>query len=171
MWLLTTVSQSAWLVFSPGPGAPPVFRFRQPYGSWACGPQQHPPPPPSSNLYSVTSGPPHIIDQSASLFFLAYTEYFYLREQPLACTPQKAGTISSYPLNNQPSTSYRQHSHHVAKPLQFDLAHLQSGLLASFLSCPNPPKIVSCFYPALCSSNGYRGFETAWSMATSSYLI
>lgn len=155
MWLLTTVSQSAWLVFSPEPGAPPVIRFRQPYGSWACG-SQH--PPPSSNLNSVNSSPHHIIDQSATLFF--FVLYWILLPTGTALGLRSLKGRDNLQLSPQQASPalHIQHSHHVAKPLQFALPHLQSGFLVPFLSCPNPPKIVSCFYPALCSSNAYGGF-------------
>lgn len=84
MWLLTSEPKSAWLVLSHDPGAPPVVRFHQAFGSWACS-SQH--PPPSSNLYPIDSGPLHIISQSASLLFLFSKHLLYQRGQPLAYIP------------------------------------------------------------------------------------
>jgi hypothetical protein len=169
MWLLTTVSQSAWLVFSPEPGAPPVFRFRQPYGSWACG-SQHPPPPPS-NLYSVDSGPPHIIDQSASLFF--FVLYWILLPTGTALGLHSLKGRDNLQLSPQQPT---QHfisptfaSRGKASAIRPPSPSVWPPCVISILS--KSPKIVSCFYPALCSSNAYRGFKTAWSMAISSYFI
>lgn len=158
MWLLTSEPKSAWLVLSHDPGAPPVVRFHQAFGSWACS-SQH--PPPSSNLYPIDSGPLHIISQSASLLFLFSKHLLYQRGQPLAYIPshppppqKRQGKSTTTPSNQPPGNFISPTFASCGKSsLQFDLPHHQSGFLASFLSCPIPPKIVSFFYPALCSFN------------------
>lgn len=52
MWLLTSEPQSAWLVLSHEPGAPPVIRFHQPFDSWARS-SQHPPLLPPTFIQST----------------------------------------------------------------------------------------------------------------------
>lgn len=120
MWLLSSEPQSAWLVLSHDPGAPPVVRFHQPFGSWAC---SSAPSSSSSNLNPIVSGPLHIINQSASLLFLFSTQLLYQREQPMAYIPthpppQKGReNLQLPPPTSHQATSYRQHLHHVVNPL------------------------------------------------------
>lgn len=142
MWLLTSEPKSAWLVLSHDPGAPPVVRFHQAFGSWACS-SQH--PPPSSNLYPIDSGPLHIISQSASLLFLFSKHLLYQRGQPLAYIPShppppKKGreNLQLPPRTSHQATSYLQHLHLVANllcnstSLTISLASLRHFYLVQF---------------------------------------
>lgn len=156
MWLLTSEPQSAWLVLSHDPGAPPVVRFHQPFGSWACG-SQHPPLLPPT-LTQSTAVPLHIINQSASLLYLFSAQLLRQREQPLAyipshpSPPKKAGKTDNYP--SQPATK-QLHISNICIMWQI-LSAIRPPSPSVWLPCvisilSKSPKIVSCFYPALCS--------------------
>lgn len=79
----------------------------------------------------------------------------WLTSLPIPHPPQKRQGKSTTTPSNQPPGNFISPTFASCgkSSLQFDLPHHQSGFLASFLSCPIPPKIVSFFYPALCSFN------------------
>lgn len=146
MWLLTSEPQSAWLVLSHDPGAPPpVVRFHQPFGSWACS-SQHPP-----------LLPPTLIQSTAIHFTLSTNQRLYsfysphnfcvngnspwLTPPPILPPQKRQGNSTTTPSNQPPSNFISPPFASCGKSsLQFDLPHHQSGFLASFLSCQNPPK-------------------------------
>lgn len=79
----------------------------------------------------------------------------WLTSLPIPHPPKKGRENLQLPPSNQPPGNFISPTFASCgkSSLQFDLPHHQSGFLASFLSCPIPPKIVSFFYPALCSFN------------------
>lgn len=79
----------------------------------------------------------------------------WLTSLPIPHPPKKGRENLQLPPSNQPPGNFISPTFASCgkSSLQFDLPHHQSGFLASFLSCPIPPKIVSFFSPALCSFN------------------
>lgn len=157
MWLLTSEPQPAWLVLSHDQGAPPVVRFHQPFGSWACS-SQHPPllPPTltqstavhftlstNQHLYSFYSPHNHCINGNSP----------WLTSLHIAPPPKKmAGKIYNYPF--QPATK-QLHISNICIMWQI-LSAIRPPSPSVWLPCvisilSKSPKIVSCFYPALCS--------------------
>lgn len=121
MWLLTSEPQSAWLVLSHDQGAPPVVRFYQPFGSWACS-SKHPPLPPPTLTQSAAV---HFTLSTNRRLYSLYSPHNYciIGEQPLAYIPshpppKKGRENLQLPLpTSHQATSYLQHLHHVANPL------------------------------------------------------
>lgn len=145
MWLLSSEPQSAWLVLSHDPGAPQAVRFHQPFGSWACS-SQHPPLPPSTLTQSTAV---HFTFSANQRLYPFYSPHNYCvnGNSPWLTSfhilnPQKRQGKSTTTLTNQPPSNFISPTFASCgkSSLQFDLPHHQSGVLASFLSCPNPPK-------------------------------
>lgn len=159
MWLLTREPQSAGLVLSHDQGAPPVVRFHQPFGSWACS-SQHPPP-----------RPPTLIQSTAAHFTLSTNQRLYsILHTTTVSTgtalglhpfPQKkAGKIYIYPF--QPATK-QLHIANICIMWQI-LSAIRLPSPSVWLPCvisilSKSPKIVSCIYPALCSFDAYSSFQ------------
>lgn len=121
MWLLTSEPQSAWLVLSHDPGAPPVVRFHQPFGSWACS-SQHPPLLPPTLTQSTAV---HFTLSTNQRLYSFYSPHNYcvngnspwLTSLPIL-PPKKGRENLQLPLpTSHQATSYLQHLHHVANPL------------------------------------------------------
>ena len=155
MWLLTREPQSAWLVLLHDQGAPPVVRFHQPFGSWACS-SQHPPLLPPTLTQSTAAH--FTLSTNQRLNSLFSTQLLYQREQPLALhpypsfPPKKAGKIYNYPF--QPATKQLHISNicimwQILSAIRLPSPSVWLPCVISILS--KSPKIVSCFYPALCS--------------------
>lgn len=144
MWLLTSEPQSAWLVLSHDQGAPPVVRFHQPFGSWACS-SKHPPLLPPTLTQSTAVH--FTLSTNQRLYSLYSPQLLYHRGtavglHPFTSSPQKGQGKSTTSPSNQPPGNFISPTFASCgkSSLQFDLPHHQSGFLASFLSCPNPPK-------------------------------
>lgn len=152
MWLLTREPQSAWLVLSHDQGAPPVVRFHQPFGPWACS-SQHPP-----------LLPPTLTQSTAAHFTLSTNRRLYSLYSPHNCCisgnspwltslpilpPKKGRENLQLPLpTSHQATSYLQHLHHVANPLgnstslTISLASLRHFYLVQIP--PNSKLLLSC---------------------------
>lgn len=155
MWLLISEPQSAWLVLSHDQGAPPVIRFHQPFGSWACS-SQHPLLLPPTLIQST--GAHFILSTNQRLYFLFSTQLLCQREQPLAYIPSrrppppKTGRENlQVPLStSHQATSYLQHLHHVANllhnstSLTISLASLRHFYLPNVQIPQNSKLLLSC---------------------------
>lgn len=145
MWLLTREPQSAWLVLSHDQGAPPVVRFHQPFGSWARS-SQHPPLLPPTLTQSTAA---HFTLSTCQRLYSFYSPHNYCINGnspwlyiPSHPSPPKRQEKSTTTPSNQPPSNFISPTFASCgkSSLQFDFPHHQSGFLASFLSCPNPPK-------------------------------
>lgn len=167
MWLLSSEPQSAWLVLSHDPGAPQAVRFHQPFGSWACS-SQHPPLPPSTLIQSTAV---HLTFSASQRLYPFYSPHNYcvngnspwLTSFHILTPPNKAGKINNYPY--QPATKQLHISNicimwqilSAIRPLS---PSVWRPCVISILS--KSPKIVSCFYPALCSFLLSVAYKAAW---------
>lgn len=148
MWLLTSEPQSAWLVLSHDPR-----RHRQSSGSTNLLVPEH--AVPSILLFFLQPKPNR---QRSTSHYQPISVFIYLFFTQLLSTgtalglhpypsyyprPQqkRQGKSTTTPSNQPPSNFISPTFASRGKSsLQFDLPHHQSGFLASFLSCPNPPK-------------------------------
>lgn len=168
MWLLTSEPQSASLVLSHDPGASPVIRLHQPFGSWACSSQRPPLLPPTfiqstavyfalstnQRLYSIYS--PHIYCISGNSSWVTSLPI----PHP---TPKKGGKIYNFPVH--PATKQLHICNfcimwQILSAIRPTSSSVWLPSIISILSKSPKPQIVSCFYPALCSFYDKSSFQS-----------
>lgn len=126
----------------------PAVRFHQLLVPEHAAPSQD--LPPLLNFYSVGSGPPHIICQSAPLLIISPNNFSINGNSPWL-TSLLIFSPKWQEKNLQHSTNHHQLHFSICitwQILQFDLPRHESGFFPPFLSCPNPQNsksLLSCF--------------------------